>query len=53
MNFLEICQRVNTLSGLQGSFSDVSSTKDLQKNIAEGLGKAGSPYKITGRIGAL
>ena len=37
MNFLEICQRVNTLSGLQGSFSDVSSTKDLQKNIAEGV----------------
>lgn len=34
MNFLEICNRVNALSGLHGSMSSVTSTTDLQRQIA-------------------
>jgi len=37
MNFLSICQRVNSLSGLHGTYSDVESTKDLQRKISEGV----------------
>ena len=37
MNFLEICQRVNTISGMHGSMTDVTSTKDFQENIAQGV----------------
>jgi hypothetical protein len=37
MNFLEIAQKVHSLSGLHGSYSDVTSTKQLQKKISEGI----------------
>lgn len=37
MNFLEICQRVSGLSGMHGTMNDVTTTKDLQKQIALGV----------------
>lgn len=40
MNFLEICIRVNKLSGLHGSMTDVESTRDLQSQIANSVNEA-------------
>lgn len=40
MNFLDICIRVNKLSGLHGQMSDVNSTKDLQAQISNGVNES-------------
>jgi hypothetical protein len=35
MNYLEICQKVNSLVGLQGTFSTVATTTGYQKRLAD------------------
>lgn len=40
MNFLEICQTVDTLSGIQGSIADTASTLGIQSVIVESVKEA-------------
>lgn len=40
MNFLEICQRVYSLSGVHGNMSDVSGTIDLQDKVSHGVNES-------------
>lgn len=40
MNFLSICQKISSLSGMHGAMLDVSSTRDLQLQISTGVNES-------------